>query len=96
MKALQWYRMTHDNAGDRYGWIIGKENGSSEFIIYCKGYSRESFMAAAGKIISTAADPDRFLVINPAGKGTAYRLTNVYYSAKRSGYMSMEKAFTVA
>lgn len=96
MKKLAWYRMTHDNAGDRYGWIIGKESSSSEFIIYCKGYSRESFLAAAERIIGSAADPTSFLVINPAGKGTAYRLANVYYAARHSGYMSIEKAFATA
>lgn len=96
MKRLAWYRMTHDSTGSRYGWIIGKENGSSEFVVYCKGYSRESFLAAAERIISSAADPTSFLVINPAGKGTVYRLTNVFYAARHNGYFSIEKAFATA
>lgn len=96
MKSLKWYRMTHDSTGSRYGWIIGKENGSSEFIIYCKGYSRESFLAAAERIIGSAADPGSFLVLNPAGKGTAYRMVNVFYSARHNGYMAMKKAFATA
>lgn len=95
MKALQWYRMTHDNTGSRYGWIIGKEQGGS-FIVYCKGYSRESFLAAAERIIGSAANPVSFLVINPAEKGTAYRLTNVFYAARHNGYFSIEKAFATA
>ena len=95
MKKLQWYRMTHDSTGSRYGWIIGKETGDS-FTVYCKGYSRESFLAAAERIIGSAADPGSFLVLNPAGKGTAYRMVNVFYSARHNGYMAMEKAFATA
>lgn len=95
MKALQWYRMTHDNTGSRYGWIIGKETGDS-FTVYCKGYSRESFLAAAERIIVSAADPGSFLVLNTSGKGTAYRMVNVFYAARHNGYFSIEKAFATA
>ena len=95
MKGLKWYRMTHDSTGSRYGWIIGKETGDS-FTVYCKGYSRESFIAAAERIIGSAADPGSFLVLNPAGKGTAYRMVNVFYAARHNGYMAMEKAFATA
>lgn len=95
MKPFEWYRMTHDKSGFRYSWIIGKESENG-FTVYCCGYSRASFLASAEHIITGATDPESFLVINPAEKGTAYRLTNVYYSARRSGYMAINKAFATA
>ena len=94
-RFFAWYHMTHDKAGKKYAWIIGK-NQDSNFTIYYTGYSRASFVAAAEKIITTATDPTSFLVINPSEKETVYKLTRVYYSARNSGYMAMEKAFATA
>lgn len=95
MTAMKWYQMTHDNTGSRYGWIIGKEQNGG-FVTYFKGFSRERFLNAAEMIIASAADPSSFLVINTAGKGTTYRLTDVFYAARHSGFLAMENVFKVA
>ena len=95
MTAIKWYAMTHDRTGSRYGWIIAKESGK-DLVIYSKGYSRERFLSVAEMIISSASDPTGFLVINPAEKGTAYKMTSVFYAARHSGYASIEKAFSIA
>lgn len=83
MTSINWYLMTHDNTGSRYGWIIGKEHGK-EFTVYCKGFTLEDFMSAAEFALTGCNDPSSFLVINPYKKGTAYKLADVYASAKKS------------
>lgn len=97
MKSFAWYKITHNSSdGSKYGWIIVRRNDQGSAVVIAAGYSSDSFRTAAESIISRAADPAAYYVINPDNGSRVYTLARVLYAIRHTCWRSMPRLFAAA